>query len=156
MDEQEFWRILEVAWSAAPIEARQRPPGKGDLEAVDTALESTVIPALRRILHDLPAAELAAFDRVLERKLFDLDRVDVQARTDGSDDGFLYARGFIVAMGRPHWEAVMEDPARAFVDRECAAICYLPKDLYELAHGPLEPSGISRETGANRAGWRKR
>jgi hypothetical protein len=34
---------------------------------------------------------------VLERTLYDIDRADIQAVTDGSDDGFLYARGFVVA-----------------------------------------------------------
>ena len=49
---------------------------------------------------ELPGGELTSLDRVLERKLYDIDRADVQAVTDGSEDGFLYARGFIVAMGR--------------------------------------------------------
>ncbi len=42
-----------------------------------------------------------AFDRMLERKLplYNVDRQEIQEVTDGSDDGFLYARGFIVALG---------------------------------------------------------
>jgi hypothetical protein len=155
-EEGRFWGLLEDAWRAAPEEAKLRPPAKGAedaLDVVDAALEARVIPALERILRDLPAAELAAFDRILEKRLWDLDRADVQARTDGSDDGFLYGRGWIVAMGRAYWEAGMAVPSRLVRDRECERLCYLPRDLHEELHGPLEPSGISRETGSNRVGW---
>jgi hypothetical protein len=56
--------------------------------------------ALSGQCRELPGSDLASLDRVLERKLYDIDRADIQAVTDGSDGGFLYARGFIVAMGR--------------------------------------------------------
>jgi hypothetical protein len=67
----------------------------------------------------LPGDELTSLDRVLERKLYDIDRTDIQAVTDGSDDGFLYARGFIVAMGRDFYDAVVGDPQVAVLDAEC-------------------------------------
>ncbi|MET8089612.1 hypothetical protein [Micromonospora sp. NPDC005220] len=50
-------------------------------------------------------------DPVVERKLHDIDREDIHEVTDGSDDGFLYARGFIVALGRAYYEAVRTRPA---------------------------------------------
>ena len=71
-------------------------------ERATVLLESLaeVIAVLSQELNQLSAKELLAFDRVLERKLYDLDRREVHASTDGSDDGFLYARGFIVAAGK--------------------------------------------------------
>jgi hypothetical protein len=57
--------------------------------------------------------ELTSLDRVVERKLYDLDREDVHEVTDGSDDGFLYARGFIVAMGKDFYGAVLANPSVA-------------------------------------------
>jgi hypothetical protein len=158
MDDARFWSILEDAWAAAPKEAKRRPTGANEASAdalakVDEALEERVLPALRKALKALPKDELAAFDRSLERKLYELDRADVQRHTDGSDDGFLYARGFIVAMGRSYYDAVLAEPSSAIMDMECESICYLPKQLYEEAHGRLAPSGISRETGSNKAGW---
>ena len=47
---------------------------------------------------------------ILERKLYDIDRADIHERTDGSDDGFLYCRGFIVGMGQRYYEAVRTNP----------------------------------------------
>jgi hypothetical protein len=159
MDDKRFWSVLEDAWKAAPKEAKLRPtggkaPSEDALEKVDDALEERVLPALRKALAALPADDLAGFDRTLEKKLYDLDRADVQEHTDGSDDGFLYARGFIVAMGRPYYDAVMAKPSAAIMDMECESISYLPRQLYEERHGKLPKSGISRETGSNKAGWK--
>jgi hypothetical protein len=159
MDDERFWSILEDAWKAAPKEAKLRPtgakaPSEAALEKVDKALDSRVIGALRRALKGLPADDLAKFDRALEKKLYDIDRAEVQEHTDGSDDGFLYARGFIVAMGRAYYDAVSAKPSAAITDMECEKICYLPKQIYDDLHGRLSPSGISRETGSNKAGWK--
>jgi hypothetical protein len=54
------------------------------------ALEE-VIPSLLATLEQLSQNDLLAFDQILERKLFEIDRAEVQEQTDGSDDGFLYA-----------------------------------------------------------------
>jgi hypothetical protein len=116
-------------------------------------LEREVISALREQLDGLPADELLAFDRILEWKLYDIDRADIHERTDGSDDGFLYCRGFIVGVGREYYEAVRANPDRAVVDAECEAMCYLSWHLYHERFGEVPPSGISRETQSNSAGW---
>ncbi len=101
------------------------------------------------------AQELTVLDRVLERKLYNIDRADIQQVTDGSDDGFLYCRGFIVAMGRNFYEAVAADPAVAVLDAECEAMCYLFANLHNDRFGvyPDTGSGISRESASNPAGW---
>jgi hypothetical protein len=128
-----------------------------DAEAASEALGSAVVPALRKALAGLSRDELIAFDRILERKLYDLDRADVQAQTDGSDDGFLYARGYIVGLGRPYYEAVLADPKKAFTDMEEERITYLPDDVFEERFGERIPrSEISRESGSNAAGWKKK
>lgn len=84
-----------------------------------------VIAALGERLFQLPADELLAFDRILERKFYDLDRREVHDETDGSDDGFLYCRGFIVAVGREYYDAVNVNPMLASAGLECEDICYL-------------------------------
>ncbi|NYF54811.1 hypothetical protein HDA35_000642 [Micromonospora purpureochromogenes] len=61
---------------------------------------------------------------MVERKLHDIDREDVHEVTDGSDDGFLYCRGWIVALGRAFYEAVRADPAMAVLDADCEEMCY--------------------------------
>jgi hypothetical protein len=96
-----------------------------------------------------------SLDRVLERKLHDIDRADIQAVTDGSDDGFLYARGFIVAMGRNFYDAVASDPQVAVRDAECEEMCYFFAHLYRERFGEFSDtgSGISRESCSNATGW---
>jgi hypothetical protein len=150
--------MIETAWGAVggKAESRQRL-AEGRLSedgaySLEEALEE-VIPALRKQLAGLSASELLGFDRILERKLYDIDRADVHERTDGSDDGFLYCRGFIVAMGCDYYEAVRANPVVAVPDAECEEMCYLSWHLYHERFGEMPPSGISRETQSNSAGW---
>jgi hypothetical protein len=150
--------MLESAWKSAggkTATRRKLAEGKLSEEKAEALVESLdeVIPALHAQLDQLPAEELLAFDRILERKLYDIDRADVQERTDGSDDGFLYARGFIVAAGKGYYDAVNANPAVALMDLECEGMCYLSWHLYRDKFGDMPPSGISRESCSNKAGW---
>jgi hypothetical protein len=159
MDEDRFWSMIESAWQAVGGKAMSRQRlSEGRLSedgayALQETLGEGVVPALQEQLADLPAEELLAFDRILERKLYDIDRADIHERTDGSDDGFLYCRGFIVGMGRGYDEAVRAHPDRAVMDAECEAMYYLSWRLYQERFGEMPPSGISRETQSNSAGW---
>lgn len=159
MDENRFWSMIEAGWEAAggKVKSRRRL-AEGKLSeklayALQETLEAEVIPALQEQLDALPVDELLAFDRILERKLYDIDRADIHERTDGSDDGFLYCRGFIVGMGQAYYAAVRADPGRAVTDAECEEMCYLSWHLHCDKFGEVPPSGISRETGSNPAGW---
>ena len=158
MVETRFWEMIETAWQAVggKAKARQRlADGKLSEERAEELAEALeeVLPALREQLDALAAPDLLAFDRILERKLYDIDRADVQEHTDGSDDGFLYARGFVVAAGKGYYDAVNARPAVALSDLECEEMCYLPWHLHEEKFGPVPPSGISRESCSNAAGW---
>lgn len=159
MDENRFWSMIETAWAAVSgnAESRQRL-AQGRLSedgaySLQGTLADDVVPALREALAGLAAEELLAFDRILERKLYDIDRAEIQERTDGSDDGFLYCRGFIVGMGREYYEAVRANPERAVLDAECEPMCFVSWRLYREQFGEVPPSGISRETHSNAAGW---
>jgi hypothetical protein len=159
VDANRFWAMIEAAWDAAgrKTNARQRlADGKLSLArayALQEVLQEEVAPALREQLDTLSAYALLAFDRILERKLCDIDRADIHERTDGSDDGFLYCRGFIVGMGQAYYEAVLANPDRAIADAECEELCYLSWHLHHDKFGEVPPSGISRETQSNSAGW---
>jgi hypothetical protein len=158
MDETRFWAMIETAWQAVggKTKTRQRlADGKLSEEKAEELVESLdeVIPALREQLDQLSSPDLVAFDRILERKLFDIDRAEVQEHTDGSDDGFLYARGFIVAAGKGYYDAVNARPAVAVSDLECEEMCYLPSQIHEEKFGPVPESDISRESCSNKAGW---
>ncbi len=159
MDEVRFWSMIEDAWRSAGGKAKTRAKlaagelAEGKAEALQEAMDDDMVPALEAQLRLLSADELLAFDRVLERKLYDLDRAEVQEQTDGSDDGFLYCRGFIVAAGRGYYDAVNATPSVALGDLECEAMCYVSAHVYQEKFGDMPASGICRETCSNAAGW---
>jgi hypothetical protein len=158
MDDKRFWDLIESSWKAVGgmTKARQRlAEGKLSEDRAEDLMGALdeVIPALHAQLNQLPADELLAFDRILERKLYDIDRSEIQEQTDGSDDGFLYARGFIVAVGKRYYDAVNTTPSTALMDLECEEMCYLSWHLYREKFGDMPPSGISRESCSNKAGW---
>lgn len=119
---------------------------------MDTRLDD-FLAALTGLCQDMSATELTELDRVVERKLYDIDRADIQAVTDGSDDGFLYARGFIVALGRDYYTAVAGNPQLAICD--CESMCYFFAHPHNKLYGswPETGSGISRESCSNPVGW---
>jgi hypothetical protein len=162
-DEQRFWSLLERAWEMVgpqPQVLRHRLADRHasrddfDLDEIDQWLPS-FLDKLTTLCSDLPAEQLSDLDRVLEHKLYDLDRSDIHDVTDGSDDGFLYCCGFIVAMGREFYTAVLTDPAVAILDAECGQMCYFFDTLHHRRFGNHTQigSGISRESVSNPAGW---
>jgi hypothetical protein len=158
MDTKQFWNTIETAWDAAGGYKEERcllAQGKldedGALDLQDALYD--VLPALENELNRLSKEQLFKFDRIIERKLYDIDRAEIQEKTDGSDDGFLYARGFIVAMGEAYYNAVNKDPNKAVTDFECEEICYLSFHLYENKFGDMPESEISRESCTNPQGW---
>jgi Protein of unknown function (DUF4240) len=159
MGDERFWALIESAWQTigGRTEARRElAAGKLSEDGADDLAESLddFTTALKVQLDELPADELLAFDRILERKLYDIDRADIHEHTDGSDDGFLYARGFIVAAGKDYYEAVDANPAIAMMDIECEEMCYLPWHMYREKIGEIPPSEISRESGSRAPnGW---
>ncbi len=159
MDDKRFWSFIESAWKAAGGMAKARQKlAEGTLsdekaEELVEALDEVMVE-LREQLEKLPKDELVAFDRALEKKLYDIDRAEIQKHTDGSDDGFLYARGFIVAVGKGYYDAVHAKPDTALMDMECEEMCYLSMHVHRERFGKDIPlSDISRETGSNKAGW---
>ncbi|MBS2965118.1 DUF4240 domain-containing protein [Actinocrinis puniceicyclus] len=163
-DEARFWSLLEQAWSqvddAVNVIRLSMASGPADSDrAADLAIvdETTddFLEALTVLCRGMSSRELTDLDRVLERKLYDIDRADIQAVTDGSDDGFLYARGLIIALGRDYYAAVAANPRVAILDGEFEAMCYFFARLHGDLYGawPATGSGISRESCSNPAGW---
>ncbi|MFE0156715.1 DUF4240 domain-containing protein [Nonomuraea sp. NPDC059007] len=166
-----FWELLEAVWELQGPEANQarrtlahreptaEPFDTPDevwalLEVVNEALDA-VVSNLQEHAEVLGAEDLTTFDRVVERLLYNVDRADIHSFTDGSDDGFLYARGFILVMGKEFYEAVDAEPGKAIDDAECGEICYLFAHAHNRRFGdfPDTGSGITRETTGNQAEW---
>jgi hypothetical protein len=159
MDESHFWSMIESAWQAVGGRVKDRQKlaaGKLSEKRAEELAEALdeVIPVLERQLDQLKPEALLAFDRILERKLYDIDRRDVHEYLDGSDDGFLYARGFVVAAGQAYYDAVNANPSVALMNLECEEMCYLSWHVYQDKFGDARRSGISRESHSNAAGWR--
>ncbi len=151
-DNARFWNLIASAWAATGTEP------SAVLRSTEGGLQNRLdafLAQLSALSTDFTSEELTALDRVAERALYDIDRAEIQAITDGSDDGFLYARGFIVAMGRDYYDAVNSDPEAATTDAECERMCYFFAHLHNERFGgfPTTGSGISRETASNPAGW---
>jgi hypothetical protein len=159
MDDSRFWAMIETAWHTVGGKVKMRHELSAGSLCEENAYEllkslEAVIPALREELELLSAADLLAFDQILERKLYDIDRAEIHEHTDGSDDGFLFARGFIVAVGKTYYDAVNAKPSFALTDFECEAMCYLSFHVHEEKFGAVPTSPISRESQSNGAGWR--
>ncbi|GAB2680429.1 DUF4240 domain-containing protein [Nocardia goodfellowii] len=157
-DESRFWNIIESAWEqvgAEPSALRGELTTRGDVAETLEKQLSTFLDQLRALAGELPASELTALDRVLERKMYDLDRADIHRVIGGSDDGFLYGRGFIVAMGKDYYEAVAAAPETAARDAECGAMGYFFAHLHNERFGgfPRTGGGITRESMSNPSGW---
>ena len=158
-EEARFWSLIDAAWERVGPETsalRKALINRADAED-DLGLSRHLyefLSHLRALSEDLTADELTDHDRVVERKLYDIDRADVHEVTEGSDDTFLYTRGFIVAMGRDYYEAVLAD-AEVALDVRFEEMCYFFAHFREKRFGewPETGSGISRETGSNEAGW---
>ena len=156
IDEARFWSLIEQAWPTTEQATTHREMAfSGELEDSDElyAVQKQLLDQLIVALEQLTAEDLLSFDRILEHKLYDIDRADIHEYTDGSDDGFLYCRGFIVSMGRDYYETVQVDPSRAIMDVEFEELCYLSNRLYRQKYGSMPASGISRETGSNVEQW---
>lgn len=145
-DEARFWGLIEAAWAPLGQEVADLRVALAKGAADDPNAIESFIANLVALSADLSGAELT-----------DLDRVEIQAVTDGSDDGFLYCRGFIVAMGKDFYDAVDANPDLAVVeDAECEDLCYFFADQHDDRFGegwPATDSGISRESVQNKAGW---
>lgn len=155
MTDPKFWELIDHAWDNLGVEdARVKAL---DPKARDKALDQlydqidAMLANLEESLKLLDADDLREFDALMERRLYDLDRPDVHDSLDGGDDSFLYARGFIVAVGRDYYRAVSATPSLASPDVEAEVICYLAAHQYEERFGswPEHPGSYSRETGSN-------
>jgi hypothetical protein len=161
-DEQGFWSLLDRAWKLVGpqpqvlrrrLAARHATGDDVDLDEIDQWLPS-FLDNLTTLCTDLSAAQLTDLDRVLERTVYDIDRSDIHDVTDGSDDGFLYCRGFIVATGRDFYPAVLAHPTVAILDAECGPMWNFFATLHYRRFGSRAQtgSGSSRESVSNPAG----
>jgi hypothetical protein len=95
--------------------------------------------------------------------LYDLDGevyADHAGESGESGDAFLYARCYVVAKGKQHYESVKADPTMMpkSLDQWCEALLNVASKAWAIATGKDEEdwdhdSPLSYETGSNKANW---
>jgi hypothetical protein len=137
MDADRFWALVEMS--------------DGDADK------------MTRMLMWFPKEEIIAFDLRMGLILYALDREDIHDVTDGSDDGFLYARCWIISRGRAYCGSVLADPHNAVPNKEDNGWLYPAMDAYEaLAGEETWPDAIDKHWRAlgvpdvNEASWPSR
>ncbi len=160
MNEQKFWELIESAWKSLPLVDQLREEAlktnDADLfEGLSFGLNDEVSEVMEEKLRELDQEELTRFNHLMEEKLYRLDREEIHKYTDGSDDGFLYCRGFIVGMGEKYYNLVNVNPRKATADAEAEAICFIGYQVYEEKYGEAFPrnTAFPTESGSNATGW---
>ncbi len=73
------------------------------------------------------------------------------------DDGFLYTRAYVVAMGREYYERVLRDPSSMpkSIEQWCEPLIFAARTVWRNRTGKdLDyQSGVSFETGSNKSQW---
>jgi hypothetical protein len=145
MTEDEFWELIE----------------RIDRKALGEGYEHEAILPLGGALAALEKPELQSFEEHLAQALFDLDGrkyADESGRSGSSDDGFLYARCFVVAMGRDVYQQTLTNPGLMpkALDEWCEPLLYVAGNAWAKRTGEEEvyfDTAVNYETGSNTALW---
>lgn len=143
MTDSEFWQLI------AHI----------DLKTLEEGDEVAAVRPVQEALTGRSEAELEEFQEILAQKLYAIDGrayVENAGQSGFSDDGFLYARLYVVAQGREHYEAVRADSTRMpkSIKQWCESLLYTPRYAWanltgrDVQEWPFEPT-VSYESGSN-------
>jgi hypothetical protein len=140
MNDQLFWELIENSWADSPKmnKLRLKVLASGDADDIEElviGIEDVIITKFVKRLKKLDKANMTLFIHLLEEKLNHIDRPEIQKYTNGGDDGFLYSRCFIVAMGLEYYSEVEKNPSKAFADAEAEMFGFIVYDVYEEKFG---------------------
>ena len=128
MEEHSFWLLIEKAWEVLPeLDSRRKAALENNIEKL-ASLENqsaSVSNKLYEILYAENQESIIQFIYRLEEKLFKIDREEIHEVLDGSEDFFLYNRGFIVGMGKNYYEMVDKEPEKAVPDVAFPELCFV-------------------------------
>jgi hypothetical protein len=134
-----------------------------DLEALEAGDEVAAIEPLQERLGSLSVPDLEMFEEHLSQCLHALDGqvfADESGEAGGSDDGFLYARCYVVARGRAHYEAALKNPKLMpkILDHWCESLLYPHRKAWAKLTGKNESewtfdASVGYESGSNEELW---
>ena len=140
MNADKFWPIIEATWSNVPsldiIRAITVKTNDQELlPELSNAMEVQILPHFKEALAKLDKKTLTNFILFQEKKLYQIDRQEVHQYTDGSDDGFLYSRCFILGMGKAYYNMIDKNPKKATMDLEAEGFGFAAYQVYEEKFG---------------------
>ncbi|WP_425628802.1 DUF4240 domain-containing protein [Cellulophaga lytica] len=158
MEEEQFWKIIEQSWEDSPQIKKLRDEAKDNeasLEQLSYKLEEDITENYIKRLSKLGKDELTEFIHFLEERIYHIDRKEIHTYTDGSDDGFLYCRCFILGMGKDYYNSIDNNPSKAKFDLEAEGFGFSAYQVYEeLFNEEFDRySSHSMESCSNSNGW---
>jgi hypothetical protein len=134
-----------------------------DRAALSHGDEEAAIAPLERRLESLNVQALESFEEHLSQCLFALDGeafADESGESSNSDDAFLYARCYVVAQGRDHYEATLKKPKLMpkTLEQWFETLLYPHRKAWakltatEASEWPFQAS-VSYESGSNEDLW---
>ena len=136
MNETVFWEIIESSWADSPRLNKKRAKAlisneEELLAELSEELSETILENYNKRILKINKDDLTAFIHILEERLYNIDRKNIHEYTDGSDDGFLYCRCFILGMGKQYYDMVDNDPSKATMDLEAEIFGFSAYQQYE-------------------------
>ena len=160
MTKKQFWKIIEHSWAESPELYKKRAAAllNHDEEAfgiLSQKISETIRNNYSKRLMELSKEDFTSFIHILEERLYHIDRAEIHEFTDGSDDGFLYCRCFIVGMGEQYYRMIDETPSKATFDLESEMFGFEAYQVYEQKFGEEfeRYSKHSIETCSNESEW---
>lgn len=135
MSLENFWKVIEQSWQDSPeLDSKRMEALETNdedlLEELMEDLEESILENYQKRLAQLSKEELTGFIHTLEERFYHIDRQEIHDYTDGSDDGFLYCRCFIIGMGRAYYDMIDKTPSKAY-DMEAESFGFAAHDVYE-------------------------
>lgn len=130
-----YWDLIERAWKKNVNLNKERELAISEMRneliyGLGKKIDKFIL-SLERELRTLSKEDLTKFNRFVEKKLFIIDRAEIHRYTDGGDDGFYYARGFILAMGKEYFNKIDKRPSLATYDVESEIMCFVGYIVYK-------------------------
>ncbi|MFQ6602896.1 DUF4240 domain-containing protein [Flavobacterium sp. C3NV] len=140
MTEDKFWEIIELSWADSPALYKLRAECLKNndaeiLEQLSDELQGYILKNYNKRLLELNKEDLTKFILISEERLYNIDREEIHEYTDGSDDGFLYCRCFILGMGKEYYNIIDKDPSKATFDLEAEIFGFSAYSVYEENFG---------------------
>lgn len=161
MTQQDFWKLIDDSWADSPQDDLKRRVAtqynnEDELEDSCGILLDEIINYFKKRLKLLSKEELTQFAHIMEERLYHIDRKEIHEFTGGSDDGFLYCRCFIIAMGKDYYDMIDQDPSKATLDLEAEEVGFAAYQVYQEKFGEeFDRNSIHCiESGSNSDAWK--